>query len=1039
MPSKRFTLDFILIFLVVEIIIFEIFLNSGFLAGTDAVPYTGQVSYLSKDFRWLHAWRTFDLGFPENIRGLDFFLIPTTLALGNAILAIKLFVFTSFILAGISMHRLVYHHTHSYNASLFAGIIYILNQSFQFEYTETHIDIIFSYAFIPLIFLYVDKALTTGKLRDCTLLALCSTIFLVFFHFQMTYIYAFFMPLLFISYILFPENRSRFHLLKRTVKILILTGSLTFLMAAFFFIPAITGSSSPFIVPGHPARTWPVEVFAQQLHRFVLSVINFIPLTFLLIPVSIVAFFSYNKKHVTIFFILSGFIAAFMAKGLTYPFPEVYGFILQNIPYAASVRYYWRWFLIAMLSYSFLLGILVLKLESVIGKITSRNMSDGNLIMRNINFIKKLVVQKNLSTLLIISILISSSVNAALCGLGYIGYDRQTYTPQEMYVNPIEWIGTVPGEYRVTEVSQFGFGEVWITPGIIGTGYRDFGSDSYYFHDKAVIQTGGWVPLAEEFFEFIRYSGGVMKTGNLGKVLGAFNVRYIILPPYAQPDWVINFKNQKNVNLVLDYSGTEILENELWSPRIFASSKYGLVVGGRETMLSLLQIPNYSLNKYALIFADQNDFFSLMDDSDSLIFSDGTVLDEAFLLLDDEYVNSLDKYVKTGFTRSASGMSDAGIDRGKLVLYNPIYKVTGLKEVTVPFTVRESGEYEVWLRLVFEGWRGAIRVYVDGELIQIIRPLNYRFKFDWVKLGSFQLNEGVHKIVLENDGTGTNEMDAIAIVPEQVLDSNLEEIVNKIENYNGRIIILKEAEDLFKDAIPYHFDSSNGFVAELTANDTSTINIPKSSDYMIGIRIQGETETGKLEIELEDQNMSIPYRSSSYEPFDWLEVGPFHLDSGEKKFSLGPSGLIVDEIIFYSLKNGEKDLSLTEIFDSSHTPTTSFEQLSPTQYKVDVNSSEPFILTLSYAYHPKWRAYIESEYKPLISYSFANSFIINEEGEINVELHFLGQYYTVIGLAISAAAIILAIAYIAITSENFKKIRHRSNRTQPSRSCSNQE
>ncbi|RJX15178.1 hypothetical protein CW703_07425, partial [Candidatus Bathyarchaeota archaeon] len=174
--QKRIFINILVFWFIVEIILAKQMFSSGFPAGTDSLGHMAQMAYLANEGRWLYIWREFGLGFPENIRGLDFILIPMYLIIKDPALTIKIFTFLMFWLAGVNMYIYVYNHTKSKNASLLAGITYILNHWLYIQFTEGHIIIMFSYAFFPLLFLLLDKTFEKATKTRLILLALFLTI-----------------------------------------------------------------------------------------------------------------------------------------------------------------------------------------------------------------------------------------------------------------------------------------------------------------------------------------------------------------------------------------------------------------------------------------------------------------------------------------------------------------------------------------------------------------------------------------------------------------------------------------------------------------------------------------------------------------------------------------------------------------------------------------------------------------------------------------------------------------------------------------------
>ena len=60
-----------------------------------------------------------------------------------------------------------------------------------------------------------------------------------------------------------------------------------------------------------------------------------------------------------------------------------------------------------------------------------------------------------------------------------------------------------------------------------------------------------------------------------------------------------------------------------------------------------------------------------------------------------------------------------------------------------------------------------------------------------------------------------------------------------------------------------------------------------------------------------------------------------------------------------------------------------------------------------------WRAYVNGkEYRSIPSYYFINSFYINETGEHEVVIEFIGQRIQIISLIVSGLAYLFAISYL---------------------------
>jgi len=75
---------------------------------------------------------------------------------------------------------------------------------------EAHLAILISYAVFPLIFLFFDKALETGKIKHSLMLSLCLAFLLTGFHLECVVIYGIALTLFLIVYLFYPSSKETF-------------------------------------------------------------------------------------------------------------------------------------------------------------------------------------------------------------------------------------------------------------------------------------------------------------------------------------------------------------------------------------------------------------------------------------------------------------------------------------------------------------------------------------------------------------------------------------------------------------------------------------------------------------------------------------------------------------------------------------------------------------------------------------------------------------------------------------------------------------
>lgn len=79
-----------------------------------------------------------------------------------------------------------------------------------------------------------------------------------------------------------------------------------------------------------------------------------------------------------------------------------------------------------------------------------------------------------------------------------------------------------------------------------------------------------------------------------------------------------------------------------------------------------------------------------------------------------------------------------------------------------------------------------------------------------------------------------------------------------------------------------------------------------------------------------------------------------------------------------------------------------YKRISPVEWEVIINASEPFILTFTEPYDRLWRAYVDGEAIDSIPlYGLVNGFVINKTGIIHIKIYYTLQTYYVAGMLVS--------------------------------------
>ena len=854
----RILLDFCLITLI-GIIIFRNFLfTDKWPAGGDALGIVSRAYIFGKDLRWLYVWRPHSFGFVEVIHGYDFFLMVLHWVFMDAITTAKVFLFLTFIVSGFSSYTLAYWYTKNPTASLAAALVYTLNQWLFTQYTEAHGDILFSYALAPFLFLSLFKAFETKKLKNILVAGLALGVFASAFHPECVVIYGASFPIFALVYLLMSsKNANLLKKLKNFFSVTLLLTVICFALAAFMLIPMIFNVRPIYY---SSAYKYFVEetiggVYKNLTHAFALGAVEkwgyvnavdvetglSMPdfpakqLSLILFSLAYCTVFVRKNKY-TVFFILSAFFGMFIAKGSNPPFGFLYLWAWFNVPHFAVFRAGNRWVMLTCLSHAFLMAMLVDILTSYIKekKYSVIEKEFSRLSARIAKYLKTqrkqipLKVTKNffvhlhkalhcLSILLLIAIFL----NGFFTTWYFFREGLQVYSLPESYVKPYEWIGLQSGDFKVVSVNRgpgrwendpysgfdFGFGGMMTDIGWA----HDIGFESSFIHDRPVMQDGGWNPNAHAFVDYLRFQlARQKKTSDFLKLVGLFNYKYVVLPAYLDPDIKDFFLNQKGAveHIVYDENGSLIIENPYSTPRFFGVCDYINVLGGFGSFPALCKIETFNLNQTSLFFLDNLDnesFNELQNNATALVFVNAGLIDLVMLQLRDkaEIINAGDFGVYSYNTTKYWVQCGSWRNVGALVYGGKTLTTCGNVSIDIPFEVSTDETYDVWLRIGFLSYRGNLSVLIDGNLLGKIKPeADYWCGLIWVKMQSLYLKKGRHVLTLWNDGTGFNDVDAIAVVEPTFFQAKYEELLNFLETFRGRIVDVIGAVNLFAYDLP---------------------------------------------------------------------------------------------------------------------------------------------------------------------------------------------------------------------------------------------
>ncbi len=848
----RILLDFCII-TVLGIIIFRNFIfTNKWPAGGDALGLVSRTYLLGGDLKWLYVWRLQSFGFVEVIHGYDFFLAPLYWVLRDPIVTGKVFLFLTFIVSGFSSYILAYWRTKNSTASLAASLVYILNPWLFSQYTEAHGDILFSYALAPIVFLLIFRAFETKSLKNIFLAGLAMGIFVSAFHPECVVIYGASFPIFAVVYVLMPpKGNARLTQLKNFIKVALPLLAICLALAAFMIIPLVLDVKPRYYLPTYKyyieetyggVYTNPIDAFTLQAVEkwgYVNAVdvvtgvsLQDFPVKSLLLTVFLIAYATVfiRRDKYAVFFLASAIFTMFVAKGPYPPFGELYLWAWFNVPYFAVFRAANRWVMMACLSHAFFTATLVDMLTKYVREKKFLQISDSfsRFYAKLSKYLGKgnselsmrvardffVYLHKFLHYASII-LLIAIFLNGFLSVWYFFREGLQVYSVPENHMEPYQWIGVQNGDFKVVSVNRdparwrgYSYGFDFASGGVITEiGWaHDIGYESSFIHNKPTMQDGGWDENTRDFVDYLRFRlVGQQKTRDFLKFTGLFNYKYIVLPAYLDQDVKDFFLSQEGAsnNIVYDENGTMVIENPYYMSHFFGIYKHASILGGFKVFPSLLNIESFNLNETVLFFLDTldvNQFNELQKNNEALIFVNTNFPDLVMLQLRDkaEIINAADFGVSSLNTSKYWTQTISWKNVGAFIMGRETLTTCGNNSIDIPFEISQDGVYDVWLRIGFLSGRGKLSVFIDSHFVGEIKPeADYWCGFLWVKLNTLDLNQGAHIIKLSNDGNGYNDVDAIAIVPPDLLQSTYNELSDSINNFQGGIIDINGAANLF--------------------------------------------------------------------------------------------------------------------------------------------------------------------------------------------------------------------------------------------------
>lgn len=956
--KNRNDLVFILLIFIVNMWYYRnyfIFQNK-FPAGIDFIPFISRLHFYQDYDSYFYIWRNFSFGHVEflnidNIIGL----LPL-----DPILSSKLAIFIFTLIAGISTYFLSFHYIKSAIFSFLASYIYISNQYLFVEAASGHIYVILYYSLLPLIvFLYI-KVLDNRKFVDIIKFSLLLTVAIFFSRGEAIFSYAIVLGIISLVEIISSKRIDVLSPITYCIFLFILFGSI-------WLIPYIFSVSPTYIKEG--GFNYPIE----EHKNFALGIFDTIAghgreFTYLAWTYGLAwnshPFLDYWKyKMIMIMIPILSFSAMLFRKidkiTLSLSLMALLSIFLAKGPNEPFGNiYFWLYdnipFFNSLRVENRLLTVSYLSYSLLIG-ITLRNIKVNNF---------------RLGTVLLIIVSIFIVIYPILANYPVSVQGFLVWAPDESVISPYKIINNdeYNGEYRVLTIpyqyisntTVFSSSSKWRT--------YDLGTFSNIWHKKPVANQMSWNSYANYFQKYYLYSIFFNKTDELMKLSGLANIKYIFINEYPEDMLslvaktkeygTINdayfqhrvIKNQKGLKKLTVSNNTTIYENEYFLQKIFSTENSAIVIGGRESIVDIIKLSNISLDKWNLLFADQ-----IISENKKTSFFNVANRSDAIIFVNSEPVDIAMLILDNNVRVRAAEYS---------------YPSTNSKKYWIGSDMAtKSGMFVLNSKMLSTSGNNNISIQIKLE-----KESNYEV---WVR-SIYDKNVGKLSLDIDNNSVGN-------IVPySQIRNIKWTKLGNVTLDKGRHSLLIKNEKSVYG-----------------VTNDIDEIVLVEHEELMNRI-----SEVNEL-LRKSDR---IVFITEMKETIDTLTKDLYKNNSLEPKFQLLESD---GHLVFYYQKDNEKDAKFSDIFQTNISPTeTNFTKISSIKYSVHIKTNDPFFLIFSDSYHPLWKAYIDNkEIEPIVSYSFINGFYIQDIGEYDVTIEFVGQRYIWIGSIISLMTIISTIGY----------------------------
>ena len=251
--------------------------------------------------------------------------------------------------------------------------------------------------------------------------------------------------------------------------------------------------------------------------------------------------------------------------------------------------------------------------------------------------------------------------------------------------------------------------------------------------------------------------------------------------------------------------------------------------------------------------------------------------------------------------------------------------------------------------------------------------------------------------------------------------------ISSFDEFNGEIGVffselLSDKEILNKDYISHIFLRPNVQRKKDDTNWIYEIDIPLKLNYNIYFKNSESFKKHNVDfinMNIDGEEKKLKIKSS--ENHDWIFLDNLVLDTGFHEI----------EMSFFDSVGRKKppiklDLAIKTEKENKEEPKIVFREINPTKYVIQVEEAKyPYFIILSENFNNNWKLYLNE--KPVsgeehyIINGFANSWIIQKEGNYNLTIEYFPQKYMNFCIFLSFTTLFLSLAYLVYSYTSNKK------------------